>query len=680
MAVTFGSLAESVYKHKYAMRFEGGGAESWDDTARRVAHSVMQPYLPEKAEAAYRLIRDRKFLPGGRYLYAAGRRYHQVNNCCLLRAYDSREAWGDLMRRVTNALMTGMGVGVVYSGVRARGSSVGGLGGVATGPCSLMQMVNETGRHIMQGGSRRSAIWAGLRWNHPDVSEFIHLKDWPGWMREAKLKDFNAAATMDGTNISVGLDDAFFHAYYNPAHPEHGLARRVYRTVVEQMCRTGEPGFSIDVGPHAGEDLRNAPVGGRTLVLTNKGYVPVRSVVDEDVVVWTGRRWAPTRFARTGTNVPTVCVRLGDLRQVVCDPSHPFVRENDWDVNGGHVAKVRADSLVPGDRLACYGNHPGVVMAVTADDNQDVYCCDVGVEEHTFVAEGLIVGNCTEVTSRDDNDICNLGSLVLPRFRDDAEFAEAVETATAFLVCGTLYSDLPLPELGHVREKNRRLGLGLMGFHEWLLRRGKKYGPDGELGGWLSAYREVSDRAARDAADRLSVSRPVAKRAIAPTGTIAIIAETTSGIEPIFAVAFMRRYLKGDRWHAQYVVDNAAERLIQEGVDPASIEDAYSLAGDPGRRLAFQSFVQGYVDQGISSTLNLPAWGTPANNPDTVNDFAEVLMDHLPHLRGVTAYPDGARGGQPLTVVPYREAIGKLGVEVVEYGNETACPGGVCGV
>jgi ribonucleoside-diphosphate reductase alpha chain len=89
-----------------------------------------------------------------------------------------------------------------------------------------MQIVNEIGRNVMQGGSRRSAIWAGLRWDHADILDFIRLKDWSPEVRALKAKDFNFPATMDMTNISVILDDEFFAAYDDEEHGKHGLAQR----------------------------------------------------------------------------------------------------------------------------------------------------------------------------------------------------------------------------------------------------------------------------------------------------------------------------------------------------------------------------------------------------------------------------------------------------------------------
>ncbi len=539
------TFAQTILNDKYAHTKKDGTLETWDNIAYRVSKHIMKSVGASKelTKEIEQIIKDRKFIPGGRYLYSAGRPYHQTQNCLLLRAEDSREGWADLSQKSSLALMTGAGIGIDYSDVRAEGKPIRKTGGCSTGPLALMQMMNELGRGIMQGGSRRSAIWAGLNWSHQDIHKFINMKNWLPEVRDLKTRDFNFPATMDGTNISVLLDDEFFEAYHTEKDPQHSHAQSVYWAVMKQMLKTGEPGFSIDTGENKNETLRNA---------------------------------------------------------------------------------------------------------------------------------------CTEVTSRDDSDICNLGSINLGRITDLTDMARTVELATTFLLAGTVYSDVPYSTVDKVRTKNRRLGLGLMGMHEWLLKNGKTYGPDIELDKYLEIYAQ-SGKFANKWAKEWELTKPVKTRAIAPTGTISIISETTSGIEPIFCAAYKRRYKKGlIETDYQYVLDPTAKRLVDKGMNPDLIEDAYSI--DFERRLQFQAHVQQYVDHAISSTINLPSWGSEANNDSKVQYYGNILIKYLPKLRGITCYPDNGRQGQPLTPVSYREAAEQVGQVFIEQGDicEISKPGG-CG-
>lgn len=545
---TFSPFAYGVMRDKYPWKDdEGNPIEEWEDICERTVTHVLGAlgYSLDSRESQIllRLMKQRKFLPGGRYLYASGRGLHQVNNCLLLRAEDTREGWADLCHKAAMALMTGAGIGVDYSDVRASGTPITRTGGEASGPISLMKIINEIGRNVMQGGSRRSAIWAGLSWKHTDIDKFIEAKDWSEEVRSLKEKDFSFPADLDMTNFSVLLDDDFFLAYADADHPLHERAVRIYWKTTRNMLKSAEPGFSIDTGENAGETLRNA---------------------------------------------------------------------------------------------------------------------------------------CTELSSSDDSDICNLGSINLANIESIEEMKLAVKYGTLFLLAGTVYSHLPYEKVREVREKNRRLGLGVMGLHEWLLKRGKSYGPDEQLGEWLAEYAQSGDLA-REWANLHGLSVPVKTRAIAPNGTIGIVAETTTGIEPIFCVAYKRRVRSAshdgqDTTTYQYVIDPTAKRLIESGINWVDIEDAYSLSYNVERRVAFQAWVQRYVDHGISSTVNLPE---PITVPEEVLHFGNMLMKYLPNLRGVTVYPDGSRWGQPLTAVLYPEAVGKEGV-VYEESDER-CVGGVCG-
>jgi ribonucleoside-diphosphate reductase alpha chain len=115
-------------------------------------------------------------------------------------------------------------------------------------------------------------------------------------------------------------------------------------------------------------------------------------------------------------------------------------------------------------------------------------------------------------------------------------------------------------------------------------------------------------------------------------------------------------------------------------MNPDHVEDAYTLAENVERRVAFQAWVQQYVDHAISSTVNLPSWGSELNNDSRVMEFGDMLMRYLPKLRGTTCYPDGARGGQPLTPVKYQTAIKHIGEVLIEGADICdITKGGSCG-
>ena len=329
-----------------------------------------------------------------------------TGNCYLLKCEeDTREEWAAVTQRALSCLTTGGGIGIDYSVLRPAGRVLSRTGGLSSGPIPLMYIINEVGRNVMQGGSRRSAIYASLNWQHEDASDFLIVKNWDTqpitkdysfW--DAKMDNFNFPCPLDMTNISLNYDDAFldkigdYHEYngnFDFVVNNNKSIPSTFLQNVEQALRTGEPGFSFNFGDKGNETLRNA---------------------------------------------------------------------------------------------------------------------------------------CTEVTSEDDSDCCNLGSVNIGNIESIEEFREVVRLAAMFLVCGTVRAQLPYQKVYDIREKNRRLGLGLMGMHEWLLKRGYKYEVVPELHKWLEVYRDESERSANTHCSRFYLSKPVAYRAIAPTGTIGILA------------------------------------------------------------------------------------------------------------------------------------------------------------
>ena len=549
MATAFRTeLGETVFRQKYA----SNAYESWEDRANTVVNYVCGDMDGQKNNLMSKSDRDQlanyisdfKFMPGGRYLWYAGRDARFFNNCYLLRLEeDSREAWSGLTERAMSCLMTGGGIGADVSLCRPSGRQLRRTGGVASGPIPLLHTLNEVGRNVMQGGSRRSALYGSLNWQHEDAWDFLHIKNWhdmtvPGTnmsVADIKKADFNYHAPLDMMNISLNYDDAWLN----------GNGSEVFTENCRQALMTGEPGFSFNFGAKQNETLRNA---------------------------------------------------------------------------------------------------------------------------------------CSEISSEDDSDVCNLVSVNLASIDSIDEFKDVVRLASKFLVCGLIRAHLPYNKVEKVRQQNSRIGLGLMGVHEWLLQRGHKYGMCDEFKSWLKVYRDESERSANEHCDRLFLNRPKGYRAIAPTGTISILAGTTSGVEPIYAVAYKRRYLAdGTKWKHQFMVDGTAEALISRGIKPEDIESAVDLAADPERRIKFQFELQKYVDHAISSTLNLPAWGTELNNESKVKEFEAIVRKYAHGLRGLTVYPDGSRGGQPITSVAYEEANSKRGV-IFEDNSDEQCLSGVCSI
>ena len=530
----------NIFKAKYAQN----KYETWADRCHTVINSVCgdvggtKNKLMDKADAdqLIQYMREFKWLPGGRYLWYGGRSARFYNNCYLLKAEeDSREEWANLWQRAGSCLMTGGGIGIDVSTFRPKGRTLSKTGGVSSGPIPFLLATNEIGRNVMQGGSRRSAMYGSMNWRHEDAGDFLTVKNWDDDIKAAKAKDFNAHAPLDMMNVSLNYDDAWLQDQSNP----------VFMQNVKQAMMTGEPGFSFNFGVHQNETLRNA---------------------------------------------------------------------------------------------------------------------------------------CCEIVSEDDSDVCNLSSVNLANIESIEELKDVVGLVAKFLVCGLLRAELPYKKIEEVRQRNSRLGLGLMGIHEWLLKRGEQYGVTDELKQWLKVYRDESKKSADIHCDRLYINRPKGYRAIAPTGTISMLAGTTSGIEPVYSVAVKRRYLTdGTRWKYEYAIDGTAQALIDQGINPEKIETAVDLAAEPQRRVQMQYDVQAYVDQAISSTINLPKWGSELNNEDLIPQYAALIQRYAKGLRGLTVYPDGSRGGQPITSVPYEEAVKKTGV-VYEDNSEEQCMSGVCGI
>ena len=923
-----------TYMQKYSMN----GQEKWADTAKRVVNAVCGQYLDnETKERITKLIIERKFIPGGRYLYSAGRPFHQVNNCFLFRAEDTRESWADTMQKATASLLSGGGIGVEYSKLRQEGAKISRTGGESTGPIALMNMVNEAGRHIMQGGQRRclpegttvhtkdglipiediekdqlvlttngyrkvkgkiyqgeqktikiktqngdlvctpnhrvaivTSIYGDYEWVEAqnlkegdrlyftnemiegqktelpkndfvvspkahtlkritipkldaDIAWLIGLIQGDGYIKLNEYKKgkrhgrVQIACSMDmpeikdkavsvlsrfGTNVIVKQGDGQVWtvktdsvelAHYLGKIKQPGtelvvpnfiklgkseiraayiaglmdadgseksrpikVCSQIYPTFlkeVQEICSSlgiatrfklkrkaignwkplyelgvstgkqlslfkkiiGEFGhkcnFSIptvtqqfsyslsnDV-TNASKLFKHRSVGINTSIeriekeIGSQKYTPIKilDIVEDEVYpTWDIEVEDKTEFFVNGYLVHNSAIWAGlnwshgDIEKFLKlkDWSQNLKDQKDLDLNFALPMELTNISVVYDTEFFVamenkqHELHKHAKKIWLANCKQAFSTAEPGMSFNFLKDNDALRNACTEVTSEDDSDKCNLGTLWMNRFDNKEDFAQAVKDSTLFLLCGGQYSDVPTDKIKEVGQKNNRIGLGLGGMHEWLMTRGYDYEVTPELHKWLNIYEQESDAAAHIGSKDLGVSIPKGKRAIAPTGTIGILAETTTGIEPLFCKAYKRRYLKGKKWHYQYVVDGTVKRLLDKGVKIEHIKDAYDI--DFKQRVKFQADVQNYVDMAISSTCNLPEWGSETNNESNVNKKAQILLKYAKRLRGFTCYPDGSRGGQPLTKVSLEEALKQEGIVFEESEHE--CIGGVCGI
>ena len=302
-------------------------------------------------------------------------------------------------------------------------------------------------------------------------------------------------------------------------------------------------------------------------------------------------------------------------------------------------------------------------------------------------------------------DVCNLGSINVGAFARDGHFERpedgidwdafrrVVHLSTHFLDNVIDANRYPLGEIDDLAKKIRRVGLGIMGWADLLVRLGVRYDSDEgvELGrtvmafieeetrvaseklaesrGVFSAWEESiwgpDDRCARDAAgNRIRDHRRLRNcnlTTVAPTGTISIIAGCSGGIEPLFAVAFMRNQAgvmmpdvnedfvaraKAEGWHS----DDLMKRIAEEGhihfdEVPREVQDVYRTAHDitPGWHVRMQAAFQAHVDSAISKTTNF-AFEASRTDVRKIYEMAFELG-----CKGVTVYRDGSRPMQVLT-------------------------------
>jgi ribonucleoside-diphosphate reductase alpha chain len=344
----------------------------------------------------------------------------------------------------------------------------------------------------------------------------------------------------------------------------------------------------------------------------------------------------------------------------------------------------------------------------------------VSNENNIDYIEQLVTTNpCGEI-ALSSYDCCCLGHLVLPRFIDGQDFnyailADTIRTSVRFLDNVLTVNSYPLPEMREKSHKLRRIGLGTTGLADTLSLLGYKYGSEEGNKFVDKLYRFIS-KVAYESSIMLAIEkgmfpacnpekhldsdfmkrmpskikslvrehgiRNCAILTQAPTGTVSILSgNCSSGIEPMFAPVYERRFWKDNQRQVELVFHPLFEQFMREGKDVSHFIGSHELTVE--QHLEVQRIVQKYVDNAVSKTINMP-------NTYPIEDMEKLWLEYLPHLKGTTFYRENTRGyvneqgimeEPPLKPVSLEEAKQRFN-EIHNIGSEQVddCISGVCSI
>jgi ribonucleoside-diphosphate reductase alpha chain len=643
-----GLNAQKVASKRYSLKDpQGNPIEDWPAIVRRVVtHVTLAESDSTRREDFYdqmsEIMLAREFLPNTPCLVNAGRAAGQLAACFVLEVPDSIEGIMEHTKSTAIIHQTGGGTGMSYEFLRPAGAIVNSTRGDASGPVSFMSVVNQVTDVVKQGGVRRGANMGMMRVTHPDILRFIHAK--------------NDQTTLVNFNISVSVTDDFLKAVDNNEWFQLSFAEQQW---------------------------------------TKPIFDPV---TQNTYAVYYEKREYDTATANTRLEPVTFCDRDSFTSR---------------DIN----ELVKVDPPAPGMIYA-----PDIWNRIVASAHKYAepgvaFIDEVNRNNHLMNSMGPIFScnPCGEQFLHSNNS-CNLGSIDVSKFYDPEHrsrrnidwnhLRHVVHYSTQFLDNVIDTCAWPLPQIEDTVKRTRPVGLGIMGFADLCLKLRINYGSqescelmDEVMGfirreAWIKSL-ELGDakgvfpefEANREAYSafiyaELNIPRtiPLTPRnyettTCAPTGTISLVAETSSGIEPNFSWAFVRKDTIGTRTYVHTLAAEAlgitVDQTREESIDaaaayvveheselPTHFISAMSISSEQHVRVL--GAAQRNVDNSVSKTCN-------GSRTDTVESVANLyrLAREL-GCKAVSYYRDGSRDGQVLTAIKTETLPPAASVEVPE--------------
>lgn len=555
--------AIKVLQSRFLKKIDGK-TETPGELFRRVAKSVAsidknyektKEQINETEEEFYNMMINLEFLPNSTALMNIGREFQQLSASFVLPVEDSLDKIFSTLSTASMIHQSGGGVGFSFSSIRPKGDLITSTGGSASGPVSFMKVFNTTTEAIKSGAIRRGANMGVLRVDHPDIIEFIIIKE------KENIENFN---------LSVGLTDKFMKALE--------------------------------------KDSDYSLINPRTKQVVNK-----------------------LSASRVFDLIVTMAWKSGD---------------------------------------------PGVLFLDRINNSNS-----------NFLEEEIESTDPCGESPMYPNESCVLGSINLAKMikdgKPDFEKLKLVsKKAVHFLDNIIDLNKYPTKEVEKISKDNRRIGVGVMGFADMLIELGIPYDSEDAIN-LVDGIMHLVNQETKNASEELAKDRgpfPNFKKsvwskkykklrnatttAIAPTGTISMIANCSSGIEPLYAICYIRSILDNTEvletnpmfekiarekgFYNEVLMRQIAVRgSIQEMNEiPKEIKKIFVTAHDipPQYHVKIQANFQKHTDGGVSKTVNVP-------NNSSVEDIEDIyLLAYKLGCKGITIYRDRSKSEQALNI------------------------------
>lgn len=371
-------IAEQIWNMKYRFKTEDGGDASVEDSWRRIARAlaVLEAEPEVWEDRFFHALEDFKFLPAGRITAGAGTaRKVTLFNCFVMGTVpDDMGGIFDNLREAALTMQQGGGIGYDFSTIRPKGAEVKGVSADASGPLSFMDVWDAMCRTIMSAGSRRGAMMATMRCDHPDIEAFIAAKSDPARLRMFNLSVLITDAFMEAVKADGPWDLVFGGRVYHTVQ-----ARDLWNRIMQATYDYAEPGVIFIDRINAANNLSycetiaatNPCVTAETWVMTDEGARQVSALLDRPfraVVNGIAYDSGEHGFFCTGLKpvkrLSTACGR--HLRLTADHLVRKVVGKTRW---RQEVEWVPAGDLRPGDEVVLH-DHRTAMMQTRPEDER----------------------------------------------------------------------------------------------------------------------------------------------------------------------------------------------------------------------------------------------------------------------------------------------------------------------